>query len=200
MLVVMPEGAKAAMAADHRERHPSPMARVSSAAGRPLAGEAARYYFKYIDLVRSDDVVSVLERQLGETLAFLSAISEEKSRHRYAPDKWSLREALGHVNDVERLTLFRAFWFAREFESPLPSFDQGTCVAAADSDAVPWARHVEEFGALRRASLAFFGSMPAEAWTRTGVASDCPFSVRALAFLLAGHVSHHMAGIQSNYL
>ena len=78
--------------------------------------------------------------------------------------------------------------------------EQGTCVAAAGADAVAWSRHLEEFGLVRRASLAFVGNLPAAAWERTGVASDCPFSVRALVYLLPGHVAHHLAGIRANYL
>ena len=88
--------------------------------GRPDKSEAAPYYFRYIDLVPEDDVLARLEAQLDETMAFLRGISEEKSLHRYAPDKWSVRQVLGHVNDAERVFLFRAFWFARGFTEPLP--------------------------------------------------------------------------------
>lgn len=175
------------------------MLTIDSAVGRPEPGEAVPYYFGYIDRVTSDDVVGVLEAQLDEAPAFLSGISEERSLHRYAPEKWSLREVLGHVNDVERLTLFRAFWFARGFDTPLPSYDQMTAAAAAGSDQVPWARHLEEFRASRLASLAFLRNLPAEAWTRSGIASGNPFTVRALAFILAGHLIHHTAVIRERY-
>ena len=82
---------------------------------RPASNEAASYYFNYINRVEGDDVLAVLQSQLHETLKFLSAVSEEKSQYRYAPDKWSLRELLNHVNDTERLFVFRALWFARGF-------------------------------------------------------------------------------------
>ena len=168
--------------------------------GRPQPTEAAPYYSKYIDLVSTDDVVAELETQLDDTLDFLSGISEEKSLHRYAPEKWSIREVLSHMNDCERVFVFRAFWFARGFSDPLPSFDQEVCVAAAKANQVSWASHVEEFRALRLASLSFFRNLPAEAWQRRGIASDNSFTVRALAYILAGHVTHHTAVIRDRYL
>jgi uncharacterized damage-inducible protein DinB len=168
--------------------------------GLPKPDEAAPYYFKYIDLVQDDDVVGVLEAQLDETLALLLGITEEKSLHRYAPEKWSIRQVLNHVNDTERLFLFRAFWFARGFDSPLPSFDEKICAAAARADDLSWARHVEEFRAARMATLTFFRNLPAAAWMRRGIASDNPFTVRALAYLAAGHTVHHIAILKERYL
>jgi hypothetical protein len=168
--------------------------------GLPEPNEAAPYYFKYIDLIQSDDVVGVLEAQLDETLALLLSITEEKSLHRYGPDKWSLREVLNHLNDTERLFVFRAFWFARGFDGPLPSFDEKVSVLEARADEVSWARHVEEFRGVRLATLAFFRNLPAGAWMRSGIASGNPVSVRALAYLAAGHVAHHVAIVQERYL
>lgn len=168
--------------------------------GLPEATEAAPYYFKYIDRIPSDDVVGVLASQLDETLALLRGIGEEKSLHRYAPDKWSLRQVLSHVNDTERVFLFRALWFARGFDSPLPGFDENVSASASGADEVSWARHVEEFHAIRLATLSFFRNLPAEAWMRRGIASDNPFTVRALAYITAGHVAHHVAILQERYL
>jgi DinB superfamily len=168
--------------------------------GRPDRAEAAPYYFRYIDLVQGDDVLPRLEAQLDETMAFLGSISEDKSLHRYAPDKWSIREVLGHVNDAERLFLFRAFWFARGFDSPLPSYDEKAGAGAAQADRFPWASHVQDFRAARLSTLAFFRNVPAEAWMAKGVASDNPFTVRALAYILAGHVAHHTAVLHERYL
>ena len=91
---------------------------------KPEPSEAAPYYFTYIDKVPSGDVCQILEAQRGETIALLRGISEERSLYRYAPDKWTVREVLSHINDAERLFVFRAFWFARGFDSPLPSFEQ----------------------------------------------------------------------------
>ena len=167
--------------------------------GRPERAEAEPYYFRYIDQVPGDDVLAVLTSQLEETPAFLSGVSEERSLHRYGPDKWTMRQVLNHVNDCERLFGARAFWFARGFDSPLPSFDQIVSAAAAGADEVSWARHVEEFRAVRRATLSFFGNLPAEAWTRSGVASGYVFSVRALAWIAAGHTTHHVGILRDRY-
>src|SRR5258705_13908970 len=115
--------------------------------GRPQPNEAASSYSTYIDRVTSDDIVSVLATQLDETVAFLSAISEEQSLQRYAADKWSMRELLGHVNDGERVFMYRAMWFARGFEDALPSFDQEIGFKFAESDEISWTSHIEEFRA-----------------------------------------------------
>jgi hypothetical protein len=171
-----------------------------SEATKPAPNEAAPYYATYIDKVPSGDIRATLESQLEETRAILSGIGEEKSRHRYAPGKWSLREVLGHVNDTERLFVFRAFWFARRFDSPLPDFDQEIALAASSAHDVPWARHVEEFRAVRAATTHFLRNLPAAAWTRSGIAGGNPFTVRALAWIAAGHVAHHVDLVKRRYL
>jgi len=167
---------------------------------RPDHSEAAEYYFTYMDQVPDGDICDFLEAQLPETLALLRGISEERSRFRYAPEKWSVREVLSHVNDAERLFVFRAFWFARGFDTPLPSFDQDVAVTTAGADARSWNSHMDEFAAIRAATVAFFRSIPDDAWPRRGVASDNPFTVRALAWIAAGHVTHHARVLRERYL
>src|SRR5262245_38847632 len=168
--------------------------------GRPEVNEAAPYYFGYINRISSDDIVSVLESQLEETLPFLRAISEEKSLYRYAPGKWSIRQTWNHVNDTERVFVFRALWFARGFDSPLPSFDQDIAVNAGRGDQCPWASYIEEVRNVRLATLGLFRKLPEEAWMRTGTASGNSFTVRACAYIAAGHVAHHAAIIRERYL
>lgn len=168
--------------------------------GLPETHEAAPYYSRYIQRIQSDDVVGVLETQLDETLALLQGITEAESLHRYAPEKWSIRQVLNHVSDTERVFLFRAFWFARGFDSPLPSFDEKISAREARADETSWARHLEEFRATRQATLTFFRNLPAEAWMRSGTASDNLFTVRALAYIAAGHTAHHVAILQERYL
>jgi hypothetical protein len=168
--------------------------------GIPQRNEAAPYYFKYIDRISNDDIVSTLAAQLEETVPFLRSISEEKSLHRYASDKWSIRQVLNHVNDGEQVFLFRAFWFARGFDSPLPSFEQDISAGAARADEFSWVSHIEAFQGIRRATLAFFRNLPAEAWTRSGVASGSPVSVNASAYIVAGHLAHHRAVLEERYL
>jgi len=166
----------------------------------PEHSEAAEYYFTYIDQVGPGDIRAILDAQSASALELFESISEEQSLQRYAPGKWSIREALSHLNDGERLFVFRAFWFARGFDSPLPSFDQNVAIAAAEADARSWRSHVDEFRVVRAATLAFFAELPADAWDRHGIASDNRFTVRALAYIAAGHVAHHLAILRNRYL
>jgi hypothetical protein len=166
----------------------------------PERTEAADYYFTYIDKVGRGDICAILEAQMGETAAFLRGISDERSLHRYASDKWSIRQVVGHLNDAERVFAFRAFWFARGFDSSLPSFDQDIAVTSAGSDARAWPSLIDEFQAVRAASLSLFNNLPAEAWMRRGTASGNPFTVRALAYIVAGHVAHHVGILRERYL
>ena len=166
----------------------------------PDRTEAAEYYFIYIDQVPAGDICTILGAQLTETVTLLDDISDEQSLFRYAPDKWSVRQVVSHLNDTERLSVFRALWFARGFDSPLPSFDQNVAMATAGADERPWRSHVDEFRALRAATLAFFRDLPDEAWMRRGIASGNPFTVRALAYISAGHVSHHVKILRERYL
>jgi hypothetical protein len=167
---------------------------------RPSRAEASAYYFTYIDQVPDGDICAILDVQRGEVRHALRAISDEASAHRYADGKWSIRELVGHINDTERLFVARAFWFARGFDTPLPSFDQNMAVATARAHDREWLDLVEEFDTVRDATLSFFRGLPEEAWARRGIASDNPFSVRALAYLAAGHVTHHLAVLRDKYL
>src|SRR5271156_5927018 len=145
--------------------------------GFPKPEEAAAYYSTYIDRISGGNIVDVLESQLQTATALFSGISEQKSLHRYAPDKWSIRGLLNHVNDTERVFAFRAFWFARGFRDPMPSFDQN----------------------IRQATLALFRNLPGQAWGRSGIASGNSVTVNALAYIIAGHVAHHIAILQERY-
>jgi len=167
---------------------------------RPQIAEAAPYYFTYINQVTGDDPLAALENQLEESQALFSAISEEKSLHRYAPEKWSIRQLLNHVTDTERALAFRALWFARGFETPLPSYDQNVAASGAEADRLPWAAHVEEFRHVRLSTISLFRNMPSQAWTRSGIASDNRFTVRALAYIIPGHFAHHVSVLRERYL
>ena len=167
--------------------------------GRPQSQEAAPYYYKYIDRISNPDIVGVLEAQLQDTLPLLESISEEQSLFRYAPDKWSIRQSWSHVTDCERVFLSRAFWFARGFDSPLPSFDQNTCTEYAQADTVAWANHIQDFRAVRLATLSFFRNLPENGWMRTGIGSGNPFTVRSLAYIIAGHLDHHREILEQRY-
>jgi len=168
--------------------------------GRPLEAEAAPYYFTYINQVVGDDITAIIESQLDESLDFFGRISSEASLHRYAPEKWSIREVLNHVNDTERAFAFRALWFARGFGTPLPSYDQNIAAAGAAADGISWPAHIEEFRRVRLSTISLLRNLPPEAWMRSGIASDNPFTVRAMAFIIAGHVAHHVAILRERYL
>ncbi|MGB2714273.1 MAG: DinB family protein [Vicinamibacterales bacterium] len=166
----------------------------------PDRTEAAEYYFTYIDQVPDGDICETLRTQSDDFVTLLKSIPDDHSRHRYEPDKWTIREVVGHINDTERLFAFRALWFARGFDSALPSFDQHVAVATAGANERSWRSLIDEFRAVRAATLAFFETLPADAWARRGVASGNPFTVRALAYLTAGHVIHHAEILRSRYL
>ena len=167
---------------------------------RPDRSESAEYYFTYIDQVADGDICATLRAQLAEVPAFLESISEDRSLFRYAPDKWTIREVLSHLNDTERVFTYRALWFARGFDSPLPSFDQNVAIPTSGANERSFRSHIDEFRAVRGATVMLFEQLPQEAWARRGIASENTFSVRALAWISAGHVAHHLRIVRERYL
>ena len=167
--------------------------------GRPEPNEAVEHYWKYINRVQGDDSIAALECQLTDATPFLEGVSEEKSRFRYAPGKWSMREALSHVTDTERSFAYRALWFGRGFHTPLEGLPENEAAEAAQADRIPWAAHVEEFRQVRLATISLFQHMPDEAWSRSGIVSGNLITVRALSFLATGHADHHLAIFRERY-
>jgi hypothetical protein len=165
-----------------------------------MESEAAEYCWRYINQVVGEDPVAALEAQLAEALALFADIPEEGSLVRYAAGKWSIRESLSHVTDTERIFSFRALWFGRGLGEELPGFDQDRAVVEAAADRLPWAAHVEEFRRVREGTIALFRNMPEAAWSRSGVANGNATSVRALAFMGAGHAEHHLKILRERYL
>jgi len=168
--------------------------------GRPHETEAAPYYWTYINQVPGDDPQAIMDLQVEELDAVCSAISDERSLHRYEPGKWSMRQMLNHITDTERAFVFRALWFARGFDTPLPSYDQDIAAAGAMADTIPWHDHIDEFRNVRLATLSFFRNVPPDAWLRSGIASDKRFTVRAIAYIIPGHVAHHLQILRERYL
>lgn len=167
---------------------------------KPLSTEHAEYYGRYVNLVPEGDIVATLEKQGAEFTAFLRTIPEAKGDHRYGPDKWSVKEALGHVIDGERVFAYRALRFARGDQQPLPGFEQDDYVKTAQHGRAKLADLIEEFELLRRANVLMLRHLDEAAWTRRGTASGYEISVRALAFVLAGHVLHHWQVLKERYL
>jgi len=166
---------------------------------KPVASEHSHYYSRYIDLVPAGDVLGTLRTQIDGTLAELHGISDADSLRRYAEGKWSIREVVGHLADVERISVYRALRFARKDRTPVPGFEENDYVPAARFDARDWSGLIEEYGAVRRSSLYFFEGLDAEAWERRGVANGQEISVRAIAYILAGHELHHMGILRERY-
>jgi len=168
--------------------------------GRPDATEYAPYYGRYISLVPDGEILSILERQAATTSALLGGLSEAKGGHRYATGKWSIKEVVGHVIDTERVFAYRAAHFSRGDSAPLPSMDQEIWAAGAESSRRTLASLAEELAAVRAATIALVASLsPAQA-VRRGIASGNEVTVRALAFLSAGHQEHHIRVLNERYL
>lgn len=173
---------------------------TAAAAVRPESSEYASYYERYTSLVPEGDVVAILTRQLDESLQLLRGIDESQANYRYAPDKWSIKQLLGHVIDSERVFAYRALRFARNDSQGLTGFDQDQFVNGADFDSRNFADLVDEFEHIRRSTIHLLRPLSDEEWLRRGTANDNEISVRALAFILAGHETHHMTILKNRYL
>ncbi len=167
---------------------------------RPDGSEFAPFYSGYVANVPDGDIVAVLRDGARELSAVLASIPEERGGFRYAEGKWSVREVLGHVIDAERIFTYRALRMARGDQTPLASFDENAYVGAAGSDARTIADLSEELMAVRESTIRLFASLPDEAWARAGVASANPVTVRALAYITAGHAHHHLRILRERYL
>lgn len=168
---------------------------------RPGSDEYAPYYGRYIDRVPAGDIARTLEECARETAALLQTeLARARADHRYGPGKWSVKEVLGHVMDAERVFAYRMLRFGRADTTPLPSFDENAWAPAGEFGARSLESLLEEFLAVRNATLRLVRGLPESAWTRRGVASDFEMSVRALAHVIAGHELHHRAILEQRYL
>jgi hypothetical protein len=167
---------------------------------RPERSEYAEYYGRYIDRVPDGPILDTLARQLEESLRLLAGLSEALALFRYAPGKWSVKEVVGHVIDVERVFACRALHFARGERQHLPGIEQDEYVAAAGFDARPLPDLVTEFETLRRSNLVFFAGLDEQACLRRGTASGYEFTVRAFPWIVAGHERHHLSVLRERYL
>lgn len=166
----------------------------------PQANEYNPYYAPYIAHVADVDVVQAMQKDLARVQKTLGALTEADAGYRYAPDKWSIKEIVGHLIDAERIFTYRALRIGRGDATPMPGMQQDDYVAEGHFDDRTLADLLEEFAAVRRASVLLFTHMAESVWLRQGVASGYPFSVRALAHITAGHVRHHLAVLEARYL
>ena len=167
---------------------------------RPEKNEYDAYYEKYVSLVEETDVVSALENQTSELQNLLAEISEEKSFHAYDEGKWTIKELVGHMIDGERIFAYRALRIGRADTTPLEGFEQDGYIENANFNARTLAELTEELLLLRRANNLFFKNLDDAAWLRVGTASDAPVSVRALAYIMVGHIRHHANILRDRYL
>ncbi|MGO9862568.1 MAG: DinB family protein [Terriglobales bacterium] len=170
---------------------------------RPQPGEYASYFERYISLVPGDDVLAALaalEEQRRQMLLLLSGRAEADGDLRYAPEKWSVKEVLGHICDTERIMNCRALRIARGDQTPLAGFEQDDYVRNGPFAHCTLADLIEDYIAVRRATVTLFRNLDEPAWTRRGVANKNEVTVRALAFIIAGHELHHRKIIEEKYL
>jgi hypothetical protein len=166
---------------------------------RPEPTEHIPYYERYIALVPEGNILDHLEDQLADLRALVAAVPESEAGHRYASGKWTLREVLGHLVDTERVLAYRAFSIARGEIQPLNGYEPEEYAVEAEADRTRMADLYEEFENLRRGNIAMLRRLPAEAWKRVGTASGHPVSVRALAYIMAGHIPHHLRIVREQY-
>ena len=168
--------------------------------GRPVRGEYAEYFERYIDLVPDGDIVETLSRQLGETLALLQDVPPGRETHRYASGKWSIREVVGHMIDVERVFAFRAVAIARSDDVDLPSMEQDEWASHSNAGERSLDDLAQEWAAVRRSSVHLFDTLAPGAARRRGRAGGNPFTVRSLAWIMAGHELWHRERLARDYL
>jgi len=166
---------------------------------RPSESEFASFYKDYVSAVTEPDVLAVLESQIFELQRLTAAVPAQRETFRYAPGKWSVREVVGHLTDGERVFGYRAFRISRGDQTPLPGFDEKSYVLESGFDQRPLAELVDEFIGQRRSNLVMLRRLDRRALERIGTANDNPISVRALAFIMAGHVRHHFGVLRTRY-
>jgi hypothetical protein len=168
---------------------------------RPEAGEYPAYFDAYLAQVSEPDPIAVMTAQLDEITRFFSVLPRDRADFAYAPGKWTVKEVIGHLSDTERVMAYRALRFARgDGDLSLHGFDENAWVPPARFGTRSLGSLVEEWVSVRRATLALFDSLPAEARGATGIANGRPLSVRTVAFMLPGHVRHHLGVIRERYL
>jgi hypothetical protein len=166
---------------------------------RPEQGEYADFYERYIELVPDGDIAQTLMDQLGETLALLQSVTLDAETYRYAPDKWSIREVIGHLIDVERMMAFRAMNIARADGVALPGMDPDMWASNSNAHQRPLDDLSGEWAALRRANVHFFATLGPTAGSRSGIATGKPFTVRCFPWIIAGHELWHRALLTKDY-
>ena len=166
---------------------------------RPLESEYAPYYQGYVAHVTEHEILPVLRSQVDALDVLLNRVAPEHETFRYADGKWSIREVIGHLIDTERVFGYRALCIARGESKSLPGYDEKEYMLRAPYDRIDLEDLLRELRLVRLSNIAMLRNLDGEAWLRTGIANDSPVSVRALAFIMAGHVRHHMGVLRERY-
>ena len=176
------------------------MSTIATTSFRPQPDEYAPYYDRYISLVPDNDILHTLDEQRRRTVLLLSGRTEADGDLRYAPDKWSVKELLGHLNDTERIMSYRALRIARGDATPIEGFEQDDYVRNGPFARLLLADLIEDYIAVRRATLSLFLNLDEPAWTCRGIGNKNEVTVRALAYIIAGHELHHRRMLEEKYL
>lgn len=166
---------------------------------KPATSDYPPFFSRYITLVDSEDILSAIEQQSSSTQKLLATIDEERGTYRYETGKWSIKEVVGHLVDAERIMAYRALAIARGETQPLPGFEEDDYVRNAHFDAWRIGDLAEAYALSRRATIVFYRNLPEEAWNRRGVANGKEVTVRALAWVIAGHERHHVNVLRERY-
>src|SRR5947209_4806371 len=165
---------------------------------RPSQTEHSPYYSRYVSLVPETDIFTTLQKQ-AEDMESLRGLSDEEACFRYAPDKWSIKQVLGHVMDTERIFAYRALRIARADQTPLAGFEQDDYVRNGPFERVSMTELMNEYVAIRNATVSLFRHLSPEAWSRRGLANNNEVTVRALLYIIAGHERHHRQILKEKY-
>ena len=166
---------------------------------RPTPTDYAPPHASYVDLVDEDDILSAMEEQSSATQKLLSSLDEARASYRYAEDKWSVKQLIGHIVDAERIIAYRALCVARGDTQSLPGFDENAYVQNASFDEWKLGDLAEQYALVRRSNIVFFKNLQDEAWDRRGTANNYPVSVRGLAYVIVGHERHHLKVLREKY-
>ncbi|MEH7247322.1 DinB family protein [Neobacillus niacini] len=167
---------------------------------RPVENEYPEYYLPYINLVPQGDLLQILQENLQEVVNLFEGISEEKAYYRYAPGKWSVKELLGHITDTERIMCYRLLRVGRGDQTPLAGFNENDYVQGSQTNNLSMEAILEDFKAVRNATISLIRNLPAAAWANKGNANGLEITTRAIAYIIAGHQIHHCKIVEDRYL
>ncbi|MBM7650847.1 DinB family protein [Neobacillus cucumis] len=167
---------------------------------RPEANEFPEYYVPYVKLVPEGDLLEILKDNFEKTTALFEGLSEEKGLYRYATGKWSIKEVLGHMADTERIMSYRLLRVGRGDKTPLAGFNENDYIAESNFDGLPIKKLLEDFTAVRNATITLINNLPENAWEKIGFANNTEITTRAIAYIIAGHALHHLKIINERYL